>query len=96
MNFLKLMFTTAIAISVLFVTSCCDAPADGATNTTQTEVTDDATSDEPVVEDAELHGGHEHDAVTEASFQCPMKCEGDKTYTEKGKCPKCEMPLEKL
>jgi hypothetical protein len=29
-----------------------------------------------------------------AVYQCPMKCEGDKTYTEPGKCPKCGMDLK--
>jgi Cu2+-exporting ATPase len=28
------------------------------------------------------------------TYQCPMKCEGDKTYTKPGKCPKCSMDLE--
>lgn len=27
-------------------------------------------------------------------YECPMKCEGDKTYGEPGKCPKCGMALE--
>ena len=26
-------------------------------------------------------------------YQCPMKCEGDKTYAEMGKCPECDMNL---
>ena len=28
-------------------------------------------------------------------YQCPMKCEGDKTYDEPGKCPVCGMNLKK-
>jgi protein SCO1/2 len=27
------------------------------------------------------------------TYQCPMKCEGDKTYTEPGSCPVCGMTL---
>lgn len=27
-------------------------------------------------------------------YQCPMKCEGDKMYEEKGTCPVCQMDLE--
>ena len=27
-------------------------------------------------------------------YQCPMKCEGDKTYDKAGKCPKCGMNLK--
>ncbi len=29
-------------------------------------------------------------------YQCPMKCEGDKTYAEMGKCPECGMDLKAL
>ncbi len=29
-------------------------------------------------------------------YQCPMKCEGDKTYDHPGKCPVCGMKLEKV
>lgn len=27
-------------------------------------------------------------------YQCPMKCEGDKTYDKAGKCPECNMDLK--
>ena len=27
-------------------------------------------------------------------YQCPMKCEGTKTYSKKGKCPACTMDLK--
>jgi hypothetical protein len=27
-------------------------------------------------------------------YACPMKCEGKKTYTKKGKCPACTMDLK--
>ncbi|MBP7821441.1 MAG: hypothetical protein KA010_00865 [Saprospiraceae bacterium] len=29
-------------------------------------------------------------------YQCPMKCEGDKTYPSNTKCPKCGMDLEPI
>ncbi|WP_299432447.1 heavy metal-binding domain-containing protein [uncultured Maribacter sp.] len=29
-------------------------------------------------------------------YQCPMDCENDKTYTEKGSCPVCKMDLKTL
>ena len=29
-------------------------------------------------------------------YQCPMKCEGDKTYAKAGKCPRCGMNLKSL
>lgn len=35
--------------------------------------------------------------VTVAEYQCPMKCEGDKTYTDKDtKCPVCGMGLKEV
>ncbi|TWT44486.1 hypothetical protein RAS1_09010 [Phycisphaerae bacterium RAS1] len=30
------------------------------------------------------------------TYQCPMKCEGDKTYAAPGKCPKCNMALKEV
>ena len=29
-------------------------------------------------------------------YQCPMKCEGDKTYDEPGTCPVCKMDLKEV
>ena len=29
----------------------------------------------------------------ETTYACPMKCEGDKTYSKEGSCPKCKMDL---
>jgi hypothetical protein len=29
-------------------------------------------------------------------YQCPMKCEDDKTYTEVGTCPVCNMDIKKI
>lgn len=31
----------------------------------------------------------------EILYQCPMKCEKEKTYPKEGKCPVCEMKLRK-
>jgi Cu2+-exporting ATPase len=28
------------------------------------------------------------------TYQCPMKCEGDKTYKKNGKCPLCGMQMK--
>lgn len=32
----------------------------------------------------------------EISYQCPMQCEGDKTYSEFGTCPVCKMELVQI
>jgi len=35
--------------------------------------------------------------VAQVEYQCPMKCEGDKTYTDKDvKCPVCGMGLKEV
>ena len=31
-----------------------------------------------------------------AIYQCPMTCEGDKTYSKVGKCPVCNMSLKAM
>ena len=41
-------------------------------------------------DDAEVEG-EEMEA-----YQCPMKCEGDKTYSEAGPCPKCGMDMKEM
>lgn len=33
--------------------------------------------------------------VNKEVYQCPMDCENGKTYDKPGKCPHCEMELEK-
>lgn len=48
--------------------------------------------------------GSEHETTTTegaqqvaaATYKCPMACEGEKTYTEEGMCPVCNMKLEKV
>jgi hypothetical protein len=48
--------------------------------------------------EAESHEHHEDMEMSEeqAQYQCPMKCEGDKTYPENVPCPKCGMDLKEL
>ena len=37
---------------------------------------------------------YEHNDIAHAVYQCPMKCEADKTYEEPGSCPVCKMDLK--
>lgn len=40
---------------------------------------------------------HKHgEDVVMAAYQCPMKCEEEKTYSEPGSCPICKMDLKKV
>ena len=45
--------------------------------------------------DSEAHEHSDSDAVA-AVYQCPMKCEGEKTYDEKGSCPVCKMDIKEI
>lgn len=36
---------------------------------------------------------HEDKTMSGAVYQCPMKCEGNKTYDAPGNCPVCNMKL---
>lgn len=45
----------------------------------------------------ELNDEHETSVATSGAelYYCPMRCEGDKTYSEPGDCPVCGMHLQK-
>ena len=34
--------------------------------------------------------------VAAVKYQCPMKCEGEKTYAATGTCPMCKMDLKEV
>ncbi|PLX30834.1 MAG: hypothetical protein C0600_07330 [Ignavibacteria bacterium] len=48
---------------------------------------------ENAADDTKQEDGTEQMEATQASFYCPMKCEGEKTYTENVGCPVCGMDL---
>ncbi len=47
-------------------------------------------------EDHSKHQHHEGSEQQAAAYQCPMKCEGDKTYDKPGSCPVCKMDLKEV
>lgn len=96
MNMKKLKFLIlSMIISAFFisVSSCNTNNESSDNNETQTET---KMMNEEKVSSEESSETHEHSETATANYQCPMKCEGDKTYTEPGKCPKCGMDLEEL
>jgi len=48
------------------------------------------TTDKPT----ELTSVQATQSMAAAEYACPMKCEGDKTYPEPGRCPVCGMHLK--
>ena len=75
----------------LFITSCQGSKKEGAEAQSESEM-------------HEEHKGHDMEATTHehsgdmatAVYQCPMKCEGEKTYSEAGNCPECKMKLAEV
>lgn len=39
---------------------------------------------------------HSKESHQAEAYACPMKCESEKTYKEKGTCPVCKMDLKKI
>ena len=56
-------------------------------NESKKEVKQEATTEQEVNKEVV------HEA---AKYQCPMQCEGEKTYAEPGACPVCKMDLKKV
>ena len=74
-----------------FTFTACDTTKKENTETSeQTEQTHQADQTEQSSTDVQS-------SETTVAYACPMKCEGDKTYTDKDqKCPKCGMALAEV
>lgn len=82
-----------LTLAVLFVmgfafTSCNETKKE--TEEVATELTEE-TADEVEVAKEVIS-----EDLAMAAYQCPMKCEGEKTYTKAGTCPTCNMDLKKV
>ena len=40
-----------------------------------------------------MNNQHKSKEQQETKYQCPMNCEGNKTYNQPGECPVCHMQL---
>jgi len=87
----KFTIVAALLLTIGFVfTSCDESKKEEAKEEVKTEVKE---TEEKVAESTE----HEHSSeMAMATYQCSMKCEGDKTYDKPGSCPKCNMDLVKV
>ena len=89
----RIILTCVIILSVgLIATSCKD------TNKSEMESNDELIE---VVETVEVVAVDSTEAAKKeemamVEYQCPMKCEGDKTYHEPGACPVCNMDLKEV
>ena len=73
-------------VVLVLLLSCNNSPKesdkDANVNKDEVQVQKDSTN-------AHQHGAH----LAMTAYQCPMECEGDKTYPEPGTCPECHMNL---
>jgi hypothetical protein len=50
--------------------------------------------DSPLIKDKRPSASQQATSQPVPSYICPMRCEGEKTYSEPGRCPVCNMKLE--
>lgn len=79
------IFKTGLMAIALIAFNACD------TSDKEVNKSNDDAQKEHFHSDGEEHSHEEH-----ATYQCPMKCEGEKTYAEAGKCPVCKMDLKEV
>ena len=95
----KTLYLTAIT-AILFVAGSIAFTGCGNTSSTKSTGNQNEATEMEDHQDMdgghEMEEGHEHGDMAKAHYQCPMKCEGDKTYDEPGKCPVCKMDLKKV
>lgn len=68
--------------------------ATGLASCGQKEAAKEETKTEAVPADSTLHAEAHSDSTK--AYKCPMKCEGEKTYAQAGKCPSCGMDLAEV
>jgi transcription initiation factor IIE alpha subunit len=85
----KIVLTIILVFGLGIVSSSCEKPKKENTDEKQEMIKHDVQKEE-----VDLHDHSNELAMTH--YQCPMKCEGDKTYNKKGSCPVCEMDLKEV
>jgi len=75
----------------MFLVSCEGSKKEGSETMTGTEMHEEHKDHDS----GSATHDHSEDMAT-AVYQCPMKCEGEKTYAEPGTCPECNMKLAKI
>ncbi|MFD1315458.1 heavy metal-binding domain-containing protein [Namhaeicola litoreus] len=84
-----------ILFSIVFIsfTSCKESNKEAAKTEEVKEVEVTEVEETVVNEETSAEATEEQTAHV---YQCPMKCEEDKTYSEATTCPKCKMDLKEI
>ena len=80
----KILTGIVILSMGLFITSCKE----------NKKVKEEVTTEKH--EDGKSDDEMKQSEIAAVEYQCPMKCEGDKTYHEPGSCPVCKMDLKEV
>ena len=80
----KLILSISVVAMIVFTVASCKSDAKKDTEEVKIEVKKE-------VEETKESGD-----MAKAKYQCPMKCEGEKTYDKPGQCPTCKMDLKKM
>jgi len=86
----KIFLNSMLVLSLgLFVTSCNETKKEAKEQVQEVEKSSDKVKSESTEQ-------NHSDEMAMSTYQCPMKCEGDKTYDKPGTCPTCKMDLKKV
>ena len=84
---MKKIILSVVIIAAIGFTSC----------TSEKKTEKQEAPKEEVQKEEMNHDKMDQDKMAVAAYQCPMKCEGDKTYADKDtKCPVCKMDLKEV
>ncbi len=82
----KVLFVITLVAALGFLVTSCKSEAKKETEEVTTEVVEKV---KEITEEVEKE-------IALATYQCPMKCEQDKTYDAPGQCPTCKMDLKEV
>jgi transcription initiation factor IIE alpha subunit len=91
----KIILSIAVVAMVAFTVTSCKSDAKKDVEEVTTEVTKEVEKEVKEVKEEVEKTMHEGEMAM-AKYQCPMKCEGEKTYDKPGQCPTCKMDLKKM
>ncbi len=84
----KLALSITVVAFIVFSVASCKNDVKKDTEEVKTEVKKEVKE--------EVEETMRDEDVAMATYQCPMKCEGDKTYGKPGQCPTCKMDLKEV
>ena len=85
----KVILTSIVVLSIGIIAISCKENKKDAIEVIEVE----DTTKNAIVDSTDVAN---KDEMAMATYQCPMKCEVDKTYNKHGSCPVCKMDLKEI